>query len=340
MVVFACTECGAVMTAKVARVALPDHSGQKYGHDLLPNLLEPGTYAVDPGNGQPWQPWEPEPEEHRVRLQMFRITGPPGRIGIAPGDVRGTVFIPERLGGCCCGWDGQYGPNLACARCGCPVATRVDDCGFWQVVWLEPDAVRPVAVAGPVQQVMDWEELPSAPLADPSDCWSAPWEAAVAVALAHLLLASDGRRISVPDGPVATAFRRVIDGLLPAGPPERHLALAGPGLSNGITDIALVPRHPQTGEAWPCDARAVVPLASDVWTYLAFHDDRRLVPAARTMPAAVRRDDSPPLLERSRFRPDGRVFLRALERLAPIRQPWLRRIYDRVEDRPYMHPFS
>ena len=53
MVVFACTACGAVMTAKVARVALPDHSSQKYGHDPLPYLLEPGTYAVEPGNGEP-----------------------------------------------------------------------------------------------------------------------------------------------------------------------------------------------------------------------------------------------------------------------------------------------
>ncbi|MFB4278939.1 hypothetical protein ACBJ59_26860 [Nonomuraea sp. MTCD27] len=328
------------MTAKVTRVALPDHSSQKYGHDLLPHLLEPGTYAVDPGNGRPWQPWEPEPEEHRVRLQVYRITGPPNRIGIAPGDVRGTVFIPERLGGCCCGWDGQYGPNLACATCGSPVATRVDDCGFWQVVWLEPDAVHPVAVAGPVQRVMDWEELPSTPPADPRDCWSAPWEAAVAVTLAHLLVASNGKRVAVPDGPVAQAFRRAIDGLLPPEPPKRHLTLAGPGLSTGITDIALVPRHPQTGQAWPCDAETVAPLAANVWTYLAFHDDRRLVPATRGMPAEVHRDDSPPLLPTAPFRPDGKVFLHALERLAPIQQPWLRRIYDRVKERPYMHPFS
>ncbi|MEV5895896.1 hypothetical protein [Nonomuraea fuscirosea] len=98
-----------MVTARVARVALPDHAGQKYGHDLLSGLLEPGTYAVDPGDGRPWRPLQPGPEEHDVRLQTYCITGPPDRIWIAPGDVRGTVFIPERLGGCCCGWDGQYG---------------------------------------------------------------------------------------------------------------------------------------------------------------------------------------------------------------------------------------
>lgn len=206
-----------MMTARVARVALPDHSGQKYGHGLLPGLLEPGTYAVDPGDGRPWQPLKPEPEEHGVRLLTYCIMGPPNRIAIVPGDVRGTVFIPERLGGCCCGWDGQYGLNLACAECGCPVATRVDDCGFWQVVWLEPDSVRPVAVDGPVQRVMNWEELPSTPPVDQRGFWSPRWEAAVAVALAHLLAVSGGKRVSVPEGPVAEAFRRAIDSLLPPG---------------------------------------------------------------------------------------------------------------------------
>ncbi|MEU6789377.1 hypothetical protein ABZ912_60230 [Nonomuraea angiospora] len=294
MVVFACAGCGAVMTARVARVALPDHSGQKYGHILLPGLLEPGTYAVDPGDGRPWQPLQPEPEEYGVRLWTYCITGPSNRIGIAPGDVRGTVFIPDRLGGCCCGWDGQYGPNLACAKCGCPVATRVDDCGFWQVVGPEPNSVRPVAVDGPVQRVMDWEELPSTPPVDPRGFWSPSWEAAVAVALAQLLVVSGGRRVSVPDGPVAEAFRRAIDSLLPPGPPERHLVLAGPGLSADVTDIALVPRHPQTGEVWPCDVGAVVPLAADVWTYMAFNDDRRLVPAAYGMPADVRQPSRQP----------------------------------------------
>ncbi|MEU1720631.1 hypothetical protein [Nonomuraea sp. NPDC005692] len=340
MVVFSCTSCGAVLTARVARVALPDHSGQKYGHDLLPGLLEPGTYAVDPGHGRPRAPLMPEPEYHRVRQLTYCITGPPNRIGIAPGDVRGTVFIPDRLGGCCCGWDGQYGPNLACARCDRPVATRVDDCGFWQVVWLEPDAVRPVAVAGPVQRVMDWTELPSTPPVDPLGFWSPQWEASIAVTLAHLVVASGGKRVSVPDMPVAETFRRTIESLLPPGPPERHLALAGPGLSTPITDLALVPKHPQTGEVWPCDAGTVVPLAADVWTYLAFNDDRRLMPVAHGMPAAARHDDPLPLLPHRLFHPDGQVFVSTLERLPKFRQPWLRRIHDSVKGRPYPAPFA
>ncbi|MEV3977946.1 hypothetical protein [Nonomuraea sp. NPDC049758] len=60
MVVFSCASCDAVLTARVARVALPDHSGQKYGHDLLPGLLEPGTYVMDPGDGA--VPTQPPPE--------------------------------------------------------------------------------------------------------------------------------------------------------------------------------------------------------------------------------------------------------------------------------------
>ncbi|MGW4956444.1 hypothetical protein ACWEPL_04370 [Nonomuraea sp. NPDC004186] len=160
------------------------------------------------------------------------------------------------------------------------------------------------------------------------------------MALAHLLVASNGKQVEVPDGPVAEAFRRAIDSLLPPGPPERHLVLAGPRLSPAITDIALTPKHPQTGAVWPCAAGTVVPLATDVWTYMAFNEDRRLMPAARGMPADVRRDDPPPLLPHTLFRPDGRVFLSTLERLAPVPQPWLRRIYDRVRDRPYMAPFS
>lgn len=326
MVVYACSQCDTVLTARVSRVALPDHAGQKYSHDLLPALLEPGTYVVDPGDGHPWQP---EPEPHGVRLQTYHITGPPNRIGIAPGDLRGTVFIPDRLGGCCCGWDGQYGPNLACAGCGSPVATRVDDCGFWQVVWLTPEAVHPVAVAGPAQQVIDWTELPTTPPVDPCGEWRPEWEAAAAVALTHLLAVSGGKRVSVPEGLVAEVFRRTIDHLLPPGPSERHLTLTGPGLPVTATDIALVPRHPQTGEIWPCDAEAVVPLAANVWTYLAFHDRR----------VAVRHDDPPPLLPRTLFLPDGRVFLGALQRMGPLRQPWLRRIHDSLKDHPYLDSF-
>lgn len=85
--------------------------------------------------------------------------GAPGAIVIAPGDVRGTVLIPEKCGGYCCGPDGADRPNMACEACGLPVASRTDDCSLWQAVWLAPDAVRrrPVddADAGP----LSWAEL-------------------------------------------------------------------------------------------------------------------------------------------------------------------------------------
>ncbi|MEV0385047.1 hypothetical protein [Nonomuraea sp. NPDC050643] len=51
--------------------------------------------------------------------------------------------------------------------------------------------------------------------------------------------------------------------------------------------------HPQTGEVWPCEARA-----ADVWMHLAFDDERRLMPAAARMPAGVRREGPPRLVNR------------------------------------------
>lgn len=51
------------------------------------------------------------------------------------------TLILEKCEGYCRGVDGRAGPNLACAGCGRAVATRIDDCGSWQTVWLEPDAV-------------------------------------------------------------------------------------------------------------------------------------------------------------------------------------------------------
>lgn len=348
MVVFVCAGCGAVLTARVSQVALPDHADQKYGHDLLPALLEPGTYTVrSEPSGPPWRVWDEvgadEAEARGVYLQVYSLSyGPPGMVGVTPGDVRGTALIRERCDGLCCGLDERNGSNLACVKCGLAVATRIDDCGRWQVVWLDPRAVRPVSVEGRARTLVGWEELraayPDTPPVEQPGWWSPRWEASVAAALAHLLAVSGGQRIAVPDGPVAEAFRKALDTLLPPGPSARDLVLAGPGLSVAIADIALVPRHPQTGESWPCGARTVVPLATDVWMYMAFNDDRRLVPAAERMPDIVRRDDPPPLLPWRPFRPDVDVFLRTLARLPAAREPWLRAIYDQVEDHRYSLP--
>lgn len=349
MSVFMCAECGAVLTSPMSQVALPAHAGQRYGHDLLPALMEPGTYAVNPEpSGPPSRRWEEigaaEAEARGVYAPVLSLSyGLPGAVVVAPGDVRGMVLIPERCGGYCLGLDGRDGPNLGCAGCGRTVATRIDDCSYWQAVWLDPQAVRHLTDDGPARGVLDWEALrdeqsPTPPI-EPPEGWSPLWTAAVAVALARLLAVSAGTRVVVPDGPVATAFAWALGTLLPPGPPRRHLALAGPGLPATTADIVLVPQHPQTGEVWPSGAEATVPLAAGVWMYMAFSQERRLVPSTGAMPDQVRRDDLPPLLPRSPFRPDWGVFLSTLARLPEVRRPWLRAIYDRVRDHRYSHPF-
>ncbi|CAM5415682.1 hypothetical protein STANM309S_02579 [Streptomyces tanashiensis] len=101
--------------------------------------------------------------------------------------------------------DSRNGPNLACEGCGQAVATRVDDCGQWQAVWLEPDAVgrRPSALpAGPTP---GWDDLERAehrvaPV-EPDGSWRRRWEAAAGVALAHLVVATEGRPVTLPSGP-------------------------------------------------------------------------------------------------------------------------------------------
>ncbi|GGP01689.1 hypothetical protein LDL08_01110 [Nonomuraea glycinis] len=108
-----------MLTARLSRVALPDHADQKYGHDLLPALLEPGTYSVRSEHSEP--PWEVDAEARGVHLQVYSLSyGPPGLVGVAPGDVRGTALIRERCDGCCCGLDGRSGSNLACVESGWP----------------------------------------------------------------------------------------------------------------------------------------------------------------------------------------------------------------------------
>lgn len=350
MTLFTCAGCGAPLTVPVSRVPLPAHAGQRYGYGLLGVLMEPGTYAVRPVPfGPPWRPWAEvgaaEAEARGVYAPEHALSwGPRGAVVVAPGDMCGTGFIPGRSGGSCCGFGEGDGPNLACVRCGRPVATRVDDCGCWQAVWLDPEAVRRVTGDAPPPQALGWEALregrPGMPPVEPPGQWSPLWEAAVAVALARLLAVSSGTRVTVPDGPVAGTFRRALDALLPPGPPARSLALVGPALPAITPDIALVPQHPQTGERWALTgAAAVVPLPWDIWAYLAFHHDRRPVPGAGTTPADARRDDPLPLMPCGPFRPDGDVFLSTLARLPEVRQPWLREIYDQVRRRPYADPF-
>ncbi|GAA4984667.1 hypothetical protein GCM10025734_07670 [Kitasatospora paranensis] len=240
MAVFACARCGTALTGAVSRVALPVHARQRYGHLLLPALMAPGTYAVDPEPaGPPWRSWSEigadEAEARNVFAPVPSLSfGAPGAIVLAPGDTRSTVLIPERCDGRCMGLDGRDGPNLACANCGQAVATRIDDCSYWQSTRLAPNAVRRVPGDGPTPRPVEWavlaEERESTPPVEPSGHWSPRWEAAVGSALAHLLVASAGAPVTLPGGLVTSAFGRALDALLPRELPTKGLALAGPGL--------------------------------------------------------------------------------------------------------------
>ncbi|WP_308109690.1 hypothetical protein [Streptomyces sp. ET3-23] len=353
--VFACADCGTVLTAPVSRIALPVHARQMCGHELLPALMESGTYAVDPEpSGPPWRPWsgigEQEAEARGVFAPVDSLSfGAPGAIVVAPGDTRGTVPIPDRCDGYCMGLDGRDGPNLACAHCGQAVATRIDDCSLWQAVWLAPHAVRRLAADAPARRTAGITDRQGTPPVDPSGAWNPRWEAAVGAALAHLLAASEGTPLAVPDGLVTRTFGRALGMLLPSGSATqtktqtKSVALAGPGLPDPdpFPPIALVPQDSRTGRAWqPSDTAVTVPLAADVWIHLAFHNERLLVPATGGLPDGVLRDDPLPLRPLTPFQPDVRIFLHTLARLPAVQQPWLRSIYDRVRAHPYTRPFQ
>ncbi|MCX5148718.1 hypothetical protein OHB36_18355 [Streptomyces sp. NBC_00320] len=364
MFVFVCAGCGAELTAPLSQVVLPVHAHQKYGNGIqLPVLMESGTFAVDSEPwGPPWRPWEEiHPDEAAARgvyAPVYALSdGAPGAIVIAPGDARDTVLIPEkRGGGYCCGLDGAAGPNMACLECALPVASRIDDCSLWQAIWLAPNAVRRLPVDGADAATLSWAELMAAGKGTPPFepittwgsrmgaghwsnhlwTWSPQWEAAAGRALAHLLAASEGRPVIVPDGLVGEVFQRALDAMLPAGPQARRAVLAGPGrpAADGDADILLVPSHPQTGEVWaPADPEAYpVPLPFGVWLWLAFPEPDLPVPASGGLPDGVLRDDFDPPAPRPRhlFRADPETFRNTLVRLPTVRSPWLREILDNL----------
>ncbi len=340
---FACARCGAVLTAAVSQVALPAHTRQLSGHDLLPALVDAGTYAVDPEpSGPPWRRWTDvgaeEAEARGVFAPVFSLSfGARGAIILAPRDARGMALIPERCDGYCMGLDGRDGPNLACQQCGQAVATRVDDCSLWQAIRLVPDAVRRIPCDGPPHHPARWKTLIDdrqvVPPIEQLGAWSPRWEAAIGMALASLVAASAGNPVVAPDGLLTDTFSRAADVLIPSGASPKRLALAGPELPRLAydADIVLVPQHPQTGFAWePDEFIAAVPLDFDVWAYLAFHEGRSLVPATGGVPDDVLRDDPLPLRPQRLFAPDLAVFLHTLARLPAVRQPWLRAIFDRA----------
>ncbi|MFD5411677.1 hypothetical protein [Streptomyces nojiriensis] len=343
MDVFACAGCGAELTAPVSRVALPVHTHYGAWEELHPPLMEPATYAVEHRpSGPPWRSWDEVGEQlaagQGVYLPQHSVSfGPRDRIVIAPGDSRRMAFVPEKCAGYCRGIDGRDGPNLACEDCGRAVATRMDDCGLWQTVWLEPDAVRRLPSGSPAVPVPGWDELdPQSYAVAPVELdgsWSRRWEAAVTVALAHLVVACEGRPVALP-GPLAELLGDAVARYLPAGPPALAASLAGPGTPARRRggDVLLVPRHPVTGEPWrPPDGTApVVPLDIGVWSHLALPRETSPLPASGTLPEGVLRDDYPlPLHPWCGFVPHDRAFRDTLARLPGIRRPELRAYYDR-----------
>lgn len=359
MFVFECAGCGAELTVPLSQVALPVHARHKYGNGIqLPVLMAPGTFAVDPEPwGPPWRRWDEIPPDEAaargVHAPVYALSdGAPGAIAIAPGDTRGTVLIPEMGGGYCCGLDWGDGPNMACAACGLPVASRIDDCSLWQAVWLAPDAVRRRPVGGAGAEPLSWAQAmaegkatrPVVPMTrwgargdgDHRWDWSPEWEVAAGRALAHLLVASEGRRVTVPDGLVAEVFQRALDTLLPAGPPARRAVPAGPGrpAPDEDADILLVPVHPQTGEVWTPPGRAAsaypVPLPFGVWLWLVAPEPDLPVPASGGMPDGVLRDDPPARRAHRPFWVDMDAFRHALVRLPAVRSPWLREMLDGI----------
>ncbi|MFF0298389.1 hypothetical protein ACFYST_33620 [Kitasatospora sp. NPDC004614] len=343
MDVFACAGCGTELTAPMSRVALPVHTHHGGWEELHPPLMEPATYAVEPRPiGPPWRLWEDVGAEAAARQGVYAPVysvsfGARNQIVIAPGDSRSMTLILEKCAGYCRGVDGRDGPNLACTGCGRAVATRIDDCGSWQTVWLEPDAVvrRPSGL--PAQPPPGWADLERAehrvPPVEPDGSWSRRWEAAVGVALAHLVVATGNRPVALPVGPVADLLGHAVARYLPPGPDTRSVGLAGPGLPEPQPrpDVLLVPRHPGTGEPWqPSDGGAtVVPLESGVWAYLAGPGETSPMPATGVLPPGVLRDDYPlPPHPWCPLPAHHRAFLDTLVRLPAIRSPRLRRFRD------------
>ncbi|MFI8893787.1 hypothetical protein [Streptomyces paradoxus] len=304
--------------------------------------MEPATYAVDPRpTGPPWRLWEEVGEEAAARQGVYAPVysvsfGARNRIVIAPGDSRSMALIPEKCEGYCRGVDGRNGPNLACEGCGRAVATRMDDCGMWQTVWLEPDAVvrRPSGLpAGPPP---DWDDLERTehrvPPVEPDGSWSRRWEAALGVALAHLVAATEDRPVILPAGPVTELLGHAVGRYLSAGPDARTVGLAGPGIRTPRPrpDVLLVPRHPLTGTPWrPPGDDAVVPLDSGVWAYLAHQGETSPMPATGVLPDGVLRDDYPlPPRPWRPLTPHRSAFEYTLAGLPAIRAPRLRKYHD------------
>ncbi|MFJ4467722.1 hypothetical protein ACIP2X_09655 [Streptomyces sp. NPDC089424] len=269
---------------------------------------------------------------------MYSVSfGARNRIVLAPGDSRSMRLIPEKCDGYCRGVDGRDGPNLACQGCERAVATRTDDCGMWQTVWLEPDAVTRRPSGLPAAPPPDWDDLEHAehrvPPVEPDGSWSRRREAAVGVALAHLVAATEDRPVSLLAGPLDDLLGHAVGRHLPAGSGARSVGLAGPGIRprRPRPDILLVPRHPLTGASWrePGFEGPVVPLDSGVWAYLAHPGETSPMPATGSLPEGVLHDDYPlPPRPWYLLTPHRHAFDDTLIGLPAVRSPRLRKYHD------------
>ncbi|WP_319365498.1 hypothetical protein [Streptomyces scabiei] len=330
---FGCAGCGAVLSAAVSQVALPVHLADTHWETLHPPLLEAGSYAIDPAPyGPPWRRWD-EAGAHEAAEQgcfaPFGVLsgGPSHTILLAPGDTRGTRLILARAGGYCMGIDGRDGPNLACLGCDLPVGTRIDDCGCWQVVRLDPQAVA--RLPGPPERpIMDWAELLAT-----GALWhrlSENRDIPAGAALAQVVMAARGAPVEVAPGPAAELLGRALGMLLPADKGAQRLDLAGPGVGEPSADLLLVPVHPQTGAVWrPSGGAVPVPVDAALWAELAFPPHRTRLPVLGGLPAGVERDDPLPPHPWYPFRPSRDAFRYTLARTPAVNEPWLRTFYDR-----------
>ncbi|MFD2010270.1 hypothetical protein [Streptomyces narbonensis] len=254
---FMCVGCGTELTAPVSRVALPVHTHYGAWEQLHPPLMEPATYAVEPRpTGPPWRSWDEVGEDEAARRGLYARVhsvsfGARNRIVIAPGDSRSMALIPERCEGYCRGVDGRDGPNLACEGCGRPVATRRDDCGMWQTVWLEPDAVERRPSGLPAGPPPDWDDLERAehrvPPVEPDGAWSTRWEAALGVALAHLVAVTGNRPVSLPAGPVTELFGHAVDRCVPVESLARPWGEPWTGAASGSEAVVRTEDGPEPG---------------------------------------------------------------------------------------------
>ena len=115
VVVFACGECGAVITVPL----LPWRDGLCY---------EDGEAAV--------------PRGHFALSDDDYRTGSTGQVLVNVDDVVGTSSHPDsRRSQGCCGLDGTEGPNLVCPSSH-EVATACTDCWMSHAAVLVPNVVR------------------------------------------------------------------------------------------------------------------------------------------------------------------------------------------------------